>query len=254
MKRLSRLVSIEEEINAREWFYKYSLPGGRYTKTYISDDVLRIHDTRQQMMLEVLNQSFGDKQRLLTGIDLSSHQGFFSFKLAEKIKHVTGIEMQAENVYDANLIKEALGVQNVEFRQSNLFDVDKLNLPPADIVLMFGLLYNLENPIGGLRIAKKLTKKLLLIETQTTALDLTGRVDSGSHFWGNEMMGIFGIFPGLPEAKIGSETDIILYPSPKGLIWILQRLGFSKVEILSPPQDAYEQLASGKRIMVAAYL
>lgn len=254
MMQSAKLATLEQQINERDWFYQYKLPNGLVTKTYVEEDILKIHDTRAQMMEDELRKSFGNKQSALTAIDLSCHQGFFSFKLAERLKFVRGVDFQAKHIYDANLIKEAMGVRNAEFLHHNLFDAEVGNMEPADVVLMFGLLYNLENPIGGLRIAQKLTKKLLLIETQTTAVDLSGRVDSGSYQWGNEMMGIFGIFPGLPEAEIGSETNIILYPSPKGLVWILKRLGFSKVEILPAPEGAYEQIASGKRVVVAAYV
>jgi hypothetical protein len=40
--------------------------------------------------------------------------------------------------------------------------------------------------------------------------------------------------------------------SPKGLTWVLKKLGFAEVRKLVPPQGAYQQLATGKRIMVAA--
>ncbi len=130
--------------------------------------------------------------------------------------------------------------------------LDTAQFEPADVVTMFGLLYNLEDPIGVLRRARRLAKRVLVVETQTIGFELSGRVDSGSHLWGNEMQGVFGIFPGF-SGQDGASTDIILYPSRNGLLWILKQLGFSRVEIVPPPEDAYEQHAAGKRIMVAAY-
>jgi hypothetical protein len=145
-------------------------------------------------------------------------------------------------------------VDNVQFWHKNIFDCELNRVEPVDLVVMFGLLYNLENPLEAPRVAKRLTKRLLLIETQTTGVDLTGPVDSGRYSWQNEMQGIFGIFKGLPGVKDGSEFNMMLYPSPKGLIWILNQLGFSRVTVLPVPATGYEQLVSGKRMMVAAYL
>ena len=126
--------------------------------------------------------------------------------------------------------------------------------PPADIVICFGLLYNLENPIGVLRRAREMTNRVLLVETQTTILDLEGAVDLGHSSNTNYMHGYFGLFSGNPENIDGSASNIVLYPSRCGLVWLLQKLGFGEVRVLPPPPDAYQQLATGKRIMVEARL
>ena len=125
---------------------------------------------------------------------------------------------------------------------------------PADIVVNFGLMYNLENPIGVLRHCRRLTRRVLLIETQTTILDLEGAIDSGHSSSTNFMHGYFGLFNGNPDNIDGSSTDIALYPSTKGLMWILEKLGFAQVRLLDPPQGAYQQLATGKRVMIEARL
>jgi tRNA (mo5U34)-methyltransferase len=242
---------LEDRILAREWFYRYQLPSGRSTKLYIPDEVAKIHETRLEMMTAALLPWF-ERSRDLTAIDLASHQGFFSINLARQCRHVLGLEYQQRHVDAANMIKTVYQVRNVEFVQEDLETMAPGRYQPADIVIMFGLLYNLENPIGVLRRARELTKQVLLVETQTTILDLEGRIDSGHHANTNHMQGFFGVFAGNPENIDGSASDIVLYPSPKGLVWILKKLGFAKVEILTPPAGAYQQLATGKRIMVKA--
>jgi hypothetical protein len=54
-----------------------------------------------------------------------------------------------------------------------------------------------------------------------------------------------------PESSI---SGISLCPSTEGLLWIMRKLGFARVEVLPPPEGAYEQIASGKRVMVAGYV
>jgi hypothetical protein len=245
---------LEQKILSQKWFYKYNLPSGVETETYINSEVHKIHDTRVEMMFSVLDPLIKDWEKT-TCIDLACHQGYFSYHLAlKKCKEVLAIDMQEEHIFSTNLIKNIFNLTNVKLKQEDFGEMDMSQYEPADVVLMFGLLYNLEDPIRFLRRAKSLTKKVLLIETQTTMLELTGNVDSGSHLWSNEMQGIFGIFPGLPNVPDGSKTNIILYPSTKGLLWIMKRLGFSKVELVTPPENAYEQLLMGKRIMVACYV
>lgn len=242
--------AIEQAVLAQKWFYRYTLPSGRQTELYISDEVEHIHRTRRDMMFEELR---GLPLQDLTAIDLGSHQGYFSIELARHCKRVLGLEYQQRHVDSAKLISKALGLSNLEFFQEDLEAMPAGKHEPADIVICFGLLYNLENLLGVLRRARELTKRVLLIETQTTILDLHGAVDSGNYRDTNFMHGYFGLFSGNPENIEGSRSDIVFYPSPGGLIWVLKKLGFSKVEKLTPPAGAYQQIATSKRIMVAAW-
>jgi tRNA (mo5U34)-methyltransferase len=243
--------TLEDQVLAQKWFYKFQLPSGKTTEQYVGEDVDLIHTTRRDMMLEALKPL---DLSSMTAIDFSSHQGYFSVELAKRCKRVLGLEYQEGHVASAKLISKALGLTNVSFVQEDLERMPKDKHEPADIVINFGLMYNLENPIAVLRRSRELTKKVLLIETQTTILDLEGAVDSGHYANTNYMHGYFGIFAGNPQNIDGSASDIVFYPSKGGLIWVLKRLGFQKVEVLPPPPGAYQQLASGKRIMVAAWL
>ena len=246
--------ALEERVLAQKWFYRYELPSGKVTEQYIPPEIDHIHTTRRDMMLAALAPDFASSGDNLTAIDFSSHQGFFSLALAKRCKSVLGLEYQRRHVELARLIRDALGVKNVEFREENLETMSPGAHPPADIVICFGLLYNLENPIGVLRRARELTKRVLLVETQTTILDMEGAVDSGHSSNTNYMHGYFGLFSGNPDNIDGSASDVVFYPSPRGLLWLLKKLGFREARILPPTPGAYQQLATGKRIMVEARL
>jgi tRNA (mo5U34)-methyltransferase len=243
---------LEQKALSQKWFYRYQLPSGRETELYIPEEIEQIHQTRAEMMMTALQPYLHGGSGKPTAIDLASHQGFFSLKLAPHCRNVRGLEYQQRHVDSANLMKDVLGFQNVEFVQENLETMAPGKYEPADIVINFGLMYNLENPLAVLRRAREMTKKVLLIETQTTILDLEGAVDSGHHSGTNYMHGYWGVFAGNPDNIDGSASDIVFYPSPKGLMWVLQRLGFSQVRRLDPPPGAYQQLATFKRIMVEA--
>lgn len=245
---------LERRILAQKWFYRYRLPSGRTTDLYIPEEVAHIHTTRNDMMLMALAPLFAASGGAPTAIDLASHQGFFSFSLAAHCARVLGIEYQQRHIDSADLIRQVNKVANVVFVRDNVETMPPGRYQPADIVIMFGLLYNLENPIGALRRARELTRQVLLVETQTTILDLEGAIDSGHHANTNTMHGYMGLFAGNPDNIDGSASDIVMYPSRKGLLWLLRKLGFATVEVLIPPPGAYQQLATGKRIMVMARL
>lgn len=246
------LTDLETQILAREWFYEFALPSGAVTKTNAPADVLQIHTTRLHMMWQTIEPFFGARIIEATAIDVAAHEGYFSYHLARRCAQVRGLEVNPASVAAAKLIQAVFGLSNLQFIQVDLNELEPATMEPADLVLAFGIVYHLENPIGILRKLRALTRHLLLIETQTTMLDLSGAIDWGHHLWQTPLHGIFGVVEGSPGAREGGTSNIELVPSRNGLIWILHRLGFSRVQIVEPPPDAYHQLITGRQIMLAA--
>jgi len=243
-----------DQINAREWFYSYPLPGGGVTKTYHGGTLDAIHDTRWAMLEETLRNRFGDDFGALRALDLASHQGWFAVRMAQLgFGEVLGIDARRSHVEDSTLMANLYGLDQLSFRQGDIHDLDPVELGEFDVVLMLGLLYHLENPVGALRTCRALCSSLCVIETQLVP-GMSGPVDFGSYEFVRPLKGVFGLIDETgdthgPEASI---TGICLVPSLEGLVWVLDRVGFSTTRILPPPADAYEQLRHGKRAMVAA--
>jgi hypothetical protein len=205
------------------------------------------------MLQSALRAKFGESLANHSAIDIACHQGYFSTQLAQMgARDVLAVDARPEHVADAELIAKALNLANMRVRQ---FDVHALT-PEAvgrfDIVLMLGLIYHLENPVGALRVARALTQGICLVETQIVP-GMTGMVDYGSYRFVRPLKGSFGIIDetGETHGPEASTTGICLVPSLDALIWIMQKVGFRRVEILPPPENAYEQLRYGKRVMVA---
>ncbi len=245
---------IEREILGRRWFYRFILPSGAETELYVPPEVELIHDTRRRMMFDVLDPLFSNTWPQVTCFDMACHEGYFTHHLVKRgCKRVVGVDARAGHIYSADLIRKVHNQTNVEYRQLNVFDLNPQDYEPFDVVLMFGLLYHLENPIGALRIARALTGKVCLVETQL-APGVEGDIDWGSYRWGRRIQGSLAVIdePDVdenPEAGVGG---IALVPSVAALFWIMRRLGFTKCEAVTVPEDAHEQLARGKRIMIAA--
>lgn len=243
-----------EQARAREWFYAYELPDGSVTPTYHGIDIQAIHDTRWRMLENCLDQRLGADRSGLSALDLASHQGWFAVKMAQSgFGRVQGIDARRAHVEDSSLIADIYGLQGLSFEQGDIHALDPRALGQFDVVLMMGLLYHLENPVGALRTCRALCRKLCLIETQIVP-GMTGWVDYGGYQYVRPLKGSFGIIDETgdthgPEASI---TGICLVPSLEALTWILEKVGFSQVSVLDPPADAYEQLLHHKRVMVAA--
>ncbi|MGA8276687.1 MAG: DUF1698 domain-containing protein [Rhodanobacteraceae bacterium] len=245
---------LEQRILDKTWFYPFKLPSGRTSPTYDGGALDAVHATRLGMLEGVLEARYGSSLAGSNAIDIACHQGYFATKLAERgADDVLAIDARAEHVADATLIRDALGLTKLRIMQADVHALDPAALGQFDVVLMFGLIYHLENPIGALRVARALTRGVCIVETQIVP-GLSGMVDYGSYRFVRPLKGSFGIIDetGETHGPEASTTGICLVPSLDALFWILHKVGFASVDLVPPPEDAYEQLRHGKRVMVAA--
>jgi tRNA (mo5U34)-methyltransferase len=246
----------EQRILDKTWFYRFTLPSGKVTSTYDDGALDSIHETRLAMLQQVIDAHFGGTLAGRTAIDIACHQGWFATKLAGwNADDVLAVDARAEHVADTTLIRDALQLATLRVEQSDVHALDAARTGRFDLVLMLGLIYHLENPVGALRQARALSRNACVVETQVVP-GLSGMVDYGSYRFVRPLKGSFGIIDETddthgPEA---STTGICLVPSVEALLWIMRKVGFARVEVLPPPADAYEQLLHGKRVMVVGYV
>lgn len=246
----------ETQALAKTWFYPFQLPSGGTTPTYGTGELDPIHHTRSAMLEAALQAEFGTDRRALSAVDLACHQGWFSAQLAQSgFGRVIGVDARPEHIADAGLIRDALRLPQIELVQADVHALDTQQLGTHDLVLCFGLIYHLENPVGALRVARALTRRMCIVETQVVP-GLTGWVDYGSYRFVRPLKGSFGIIDetGETHGPEASTTGICLVPSIEALVWIMDRIGFRRVEILPVPDDGYEQLVHRKRVMVAGWV
>lgn len=238
------------------WFYPFELPGGQITPCFLPESISHIHTSRWDMLEELLPPLAPEGWQHLKCLDLGCNQGFFSLKLGQLgCGSVVGVDVRPENIQDAALMRRIYNLDNVQFKELNLHNINPQKFDSFDVVLLFGLLYQLENPLGALRLAKALAKRAVFIETQI-APDSVGEINWGAHFNFKSMHGSFAVIDQAEEidSPFCSPTGLSLCPGRESLLWLLKRLGFSRVEVVQPPPDAYEQLLAGKRVMIAAYV
>jgi hypothetical protein len=243
-----------DQVLSRPWFYEFDFPDGRRTQSYVPAGVEQIHTTRLEMLMSALEPVVGGRWGAQSVIDVACHQGYFASHLARKGCDVLGIDARPEHVADTQLIAAAYGLPNLRSAQHDINIMRPAEVGEFDITLMLGLLYHVENPVGTIRLARALTRKVCVIETQVVP-NMTGIVDWGSYQFQRPLVASFGIIDETAEthAPEASTTGICVTPSYEALLFLLRKLGFGRVERVPVPEGGYEQLASGKRVMVLAY-
>ncbi len=245
---------LKQRILDKTWFYRFDLPDGTQTQRYEDGALDPIHDTRLRMLDDALKACWPDGVAGKSALDIACHQGFFSVELAKRgFAQITAVDARADHVEDVKLITQGIGEERIQAQQCDVHALSSDAVGgPFDLVLCFGLLYHLENPIGALRKAREMCSGLCVVETQVVP-NMSGNVDWGSYRYVKPLMGTFGIIDETYETHgmEASVTGICLAPSTAGLMWIMEKVGFRDVQLLECPEDGYEQLRFGKRVMVS---
>lgn len=243
-----------EQVRARKWFYPYRLPDGSTVSSYHSNNVQNIHETRWSMLKDCMDRLLAETGSRGRAIDIGCHQGYFTIGMRQAgFEEVVGIDARESHIDDSRLMAEALGLDRLTLECAHIDNIEPELLGSFDLVLMFGLLYHLENPIGALRCCRRLCRGICVIETQL-APNTSGFIDFGSPEFVRQLRGSFNIVDETDEQD-GLETGvsgISLVPSYEALVWSLMKVGFSNVTPLAPPKDGWDQLVHHKRVMVVA--
>jgi ABC-2 type transport system ATP-binding protein/lipopolysaccharide transport system ATP-binding protein len=246
---------LEELALRKRWFYSFDLPSGRRTECVLPPEVTKIHDTRWEMLKAALEPLCAGDFSRLSCLDIGCNQGYFAVKLAQLgCRPVTGIDARAAHIQDADLIRRVWGHKYLQFRRLDLWQIDPESFGQFDVVSLLGVLYNLENPIGALRLARALARRAVVIETQV-APDIKGRINWGSKDNFQPVHGSFALIEQAEDADLSFAglTRLSLCPGREALMTTMRQLEFTNIEILPPAPDAYEQFVTGHRIFVVGH-
>ena len=152
---------------------------------------------------------------LSTAVDAGCGVGFFSQTLVECGLRTCGFDVRTENVEEARR-----RFPGIPFEQANVEAREISQLGQFDLVLCFGLLYHLENPLQAIRNLRTITEKCLVLESMCLP------EESCSLLLREE-----------PRQDDQSLTEMACYPSESSLVKMLYRAGFAKVYRVTPLPD-----------------
>jgi tRNA (mo5U34)-methyltransferase len=100
-----------------------------------------------------------------TALDIGCNAGFYSFELARRGAHVTGLEVDEHYLRQARWAARRYGA-DVEFRHGDVYDLVGGD-EQWDLVLFMGVLYHLRHPLLALDAVAAATKRMLVLQTLT---------------------------------------------------------------------------------------
>ena len=189
-----------------------------------NDRTIDFHRYRNQLIknaLQLIFPTFND----INCLDVGCNSGFFSLEFAQMgCRTVSGIDFRSENIAQANFLKMAFGLENVNFRELNVKDLNPSE-EQYDIVLNLGLMYHLSTPYEIMKKCYLLTKKVCVIDT----------IAHKETFSGYHLL--------IKNSKISIEGDLDfeLQPTYRGIIDTIYAAGFSSIiEVRSLNPDGIE--------------
>lgn len=102
-----------------------------------------------------------------TALDIGCNAGYYTFELARRGAHVTGIDVDARYLEQARWAAGQYGLEDrVTFQQMQVYDLARWEVK-FDLVLFMGVLYHLRYPMLGLDIVTQKVGRLLVFQTLT---------------------------------------------------------------------------------------
>ena len=190
-------------------------------------NALRLVEARGETMRRLVKKLI-PALRLSTALDAGCGVGFFSQMLRD-----CGLEVRAFDGRSQNVAEARARFPEIPFEQADVEDPAIRASGVHDLVLCFGLLYHLENPLLAMRNLHALTGKCLLLESMCVPGDQTTTLLREE-----------------PRQDDQSLTDVAFYPSEAALAKMLYRAGFRvvyRVASLPEHQDFRESATHRRR-------
>jgi tRNA (mo5U34)-methyltransferase len=240
------------------WMYPWSLSRGVVTPV-LDPELPSIHATRAELIEGRVREALADAGPQASALDLACNEGWFSHRLLDwGAARVVGVDIRGENIRRAELIRQHFGVarDRLELIEGDAYELQPERYGAFDVVLLLGLVYHVENPMGLIRLAYALTRSLCVIESQ-----LTRQTDPIVHGWGTseQWVSADGSFAARIESDsegnpLASATGVLsLIPNRVALEQMARLAGFTKLEFGQPDPRHNPQYVAGDRAVLLAW-
>ena len=254
--RLPRSVSPELEAELRSplpWMYPWQLTS-EVAVGLEGSELPSVHNTRREMIEPVVKAALRAAGPDATVLDLGCNEGWFAHRALDwGAARVVGLDVREANVRRARLIAAHFGLEDqLRFEHMDVFAADTLGT--FDVVLVLGLIYHLENPVGALRVARACTRGTAGVESQLTAHNEPIRLGWGSTDAFRETPGHWAAVlepaeeqdaEGNPLASFGGVVSLV--PNRAALVEAMGVAGFADVRMLDAPAHLNPQYVQGHR-------
>jgi tRNA (mo5U34)-methyltransferase len=239
------------------WMYPWELGPG-VDVPLLHPELPSIHATRVALIQSIVREALRAAGPEARALDLACSEGFFAQRLLGwGAGYVLGLDLRDVNVRRATVVRDHLGLdpERLEFGQADVFELDPDELGTFDVVLLLGLIYHVEDPVGAVRRARALTRTLCVIETQ-----LTRQLAPIEHGWGTtgsvltaEASFAARVEQDAAENPVASGVGVVsLIPNRAALELVVRAAGFRSCEFLDAAPPLNEQYVVGDRAVAIA--
>jgi tRNA (mo5U34)-methyltransferase len=167
-------------------------------------------------------------------LDIACNCGGFSVEAARRgSEYVLGIDLVDRYIEQANFIKRALELPNVEFKTMDITDLDEASVGTFDVTFCFGILYHLEDPVGSMRKVGAVTRDVLVIDTDILI------ASPGKPLWRMNSPAVVGEESGASTTSLWRTDQRVIQfkPNERAVVELLEFLGFPRVEKVPPTAE-----------------
>ncbi|MBE9170526.1 methyltransferase domain-containing protein [Pleurocapsales cyanobacterium LEGE 06147] len=199
------------------WHYAYKFEGGVSFSAHHNNpgsltDVPERPLQRFKHFMPYLIESQDGSLKGKRVLDIACNSGFWSIQCALLGAEVVGFDARAELIEQSNLIKSIIGINNVNFKLLDFWEMSPQSLDGTfDVVLNLGILYHLPNPLEALKLTKLMARKTILLDT-----GVYPSKDSVIKLKWEEPTDI----------RAANSAGIVAYPSKNGIDLMLRHINF----------------------------
>jgi tRNA (mo5U34)-methyltransferase len=258
-RRLPRAVSPElqaELTSEMPWMYSWKLTRHVEVRSAAAERDT-VHTTRLDMITPVLKAAFAAAGPQPSVLDVGCNEGWFAHRALELgAARAIGVDVRESNIRRAELLRRHFDIDGARlgFRQAGVHGLDPEDLGTFDVVLMLGLIYHLEDPIGALRVARSLCHGTIVVESQLTAYNEPIKMGWGQTDVFYDVSTHWAAFlePATEQEDDGNALAsfggiVSLVPNRAALIQAVEVAGFRDVRMLDASPGANPQYVRGHR-------
>lgn len=240
------------------WMYPWVL-SGEISTPVLNPELSSIHQTRSELIERPVREAIARAGPRARALDLACNEAWFSHRLLEwGAAQVVAVDVRSENIRRAELIRDHFEVskERLELIEANIYDIAPQELGIFDVVLLLGLVYHVEDPMGLIRRARELTRSVCVIESQ-----LTRQEAPIVHGWGGTDSVEYA--PGSFAVRVEHDSSSNLLASAPGVLSLIPNrmaldqmarlAGFRQVFFADPAPHHNPQYVSGDRCVLLAW-
>ena len=168
----------EEEVAGRvkEYFWHYPF---KFGEVFVEADDIHFkglrgrHYQRYFHMFPPLLSLLGGSLAGRSVLEIGCNAGFWSIQARRAgARSVLGVDFGPRNIEQANFIRDVIGLDALEYRVMNAYEVSKEALGEFDVTFFLGLLYHVDKPIEALERLYAVTREVAVIDTTVARSDV----------------------------------------------------------------------------------